>query len=161
MPPLFAHFFLPLSFLIEFFRACREFASYSRKIIENLQFAVQIEIFPKNIFLPYNHLLWALQLRPSMHQNSVPGRVFGSRRGLLRKKLRSVGHLQKLCKLFPQALIYLKGAMLIYRLMPPQVNSKTALTRCENQLETSKLDRWIASDPLYTLSQTSFLSLYK
>ena len=35
------------------------------------------------------------------------------------KNLRSVGHLHKLCKLFPQALIYLKGAMLIYRLMPP------------------------------------------
>ena len=28
-------------------------------------------------------------------------------------------------------------------------------------LETSKLDRWIAFDPLYTLSLTSFLSLYK
>ena len=29
------------------------------------------------------------------------------------KILGSVGHIQKLCKLFPQALIYLKGAMLI------------------------------------------------
>ena len=28
-------------------------------------------------------------------------------------------------------------------------------------VETSKLDRWIAFDPLYTLSPTSFLSLYK
>ena len=35
------------------------------------------------------------------------------------KILVSIGHLQKLCKLFPQTLIYLKGAMLIYRLMPP------------------------------------------
>ena len=35
------------------------------------------------------------------------------------KILGSIGHLQKLCKLFPQALIFLKGAMLIYRLMPP------------------------------------------
>ena len=33
-----------------FLRACRQSASYSRKIIENLQFAVQIEIFPKNTF---------------------------------------------------------------------------------------------------------------
>ena len=32
------------------FRACRQFASYSRKIIENLQFAVQIEMFHKNTF---------------------------------------------------------------------------------------------------------------
>ena len=38
-------------------------------------------------------------------------------------------------------------------------NSKIALTR----RWTSKLDRWIAFDPLYTLSLTSFsfLSLYK
>ena len=31
----------------------------------------------------------------------------------------TVGHLQKLCKLLPHALIYLKGAMLIYRPRPP------------------------------------------
>ena len=48
MAPL-ANFFA-LSFLIDFFRACRQFASYSRKIIENLQFSVQIEIFSKNTF---------------------------------------------------------------------------------------------------------------
>ena len=47
-----------------------------------------------------------------MHENSVPGMVFGSRRDLLGKNLRSVGQLQKLCKLFPQALNYLKGAAL-------------------------------------------------
>ena len=51
--------------------------------------------------------------------------------------------------------------MLIYRFKPPQVNSTTALTRCENSLETSKLDRSIALDPLYTLSLTSFLALCK
>ena len=46
-PPL---TFFALSFLIDFFQACRQFAIYSRKIIENLQFAVQIEIFSKNTF---------------------------------------------------------------------------------------------------------------
>ena len=35
------------------------------------------------------------------------------------QQLGSEGHLQKLCKLFPQALIYLKGAMLICRLTQP------------------------------------------
>ena len=50
MPPISATFFA-LSFLIVFFRAYRQFAPRSRKIIENLQFAVQIEIFPKNTFL--------------------------------------------------------------------------------------------------------------
>ena len=39
MAPL-ANFFFALSFLIDFFRACREFSSHSRKIIENLEFAV-------------------------------------------------------------------------------------------------------------------------
>ena len=33
-----------------FFSFCRKSASYSRKIIENRKFAVQIEIFPKNTF---------------------------------------------------------------------------------------------------------------
>ena len=33
-----------------FFRACRQFAYHSRKIIENLQFAVQMKIFPQNTF---------------------------------------------------------------------------------------------------------------
>ena len=38
-----------------FFRACRQLASDSMKIIENLQFAVQVEVFPENTFLPYHH----------------------------------------------------------------------------------------------------------
>ena len=96
-----------------------------------------------------------------MHENSVPGRVFGSRRDLLRKTFGMRRSPVKLCKLFPQALIHLKGAMLMYRLKSPEVSRKTALTRCENYLETSKLHRWIALDPLYTLSPTSFLALYK
>ena len=64
-------------------------------------------------------LLWALQLRAPMHEKSVPGRVFGYGRDILRKVMGSVGHLKKLCKLYPQTVIYLKGVMLIYRLMPP------------------------------------------
>ena len=47
-PP--AHFFA-LIFLINFFRHSRQFASYSRKIIENLQFAVKIEMFSKTTFI--------------------------------------------------------------------------------------------------------------
>ena len=52
LPPSSRQLFFALSFLIDFFRAYRQFASYSRKIIENLQLAVQIEIFPKNTFSP-------------------------------------------------------------------------------------------------------------
>ena len=35
-------------------------------------------------------------------------------------------------------------------------NSKIALTRRKKHFETSELDRWIAFDPLYTLSLTLF-----
>ena len=44
--------FLFSAFWLIFFRACRHFASYSRKIFENLQFAVHIKVFPKNTFWP-------------------------------------------------------------------------------------------------------------
>ena len=47
-PP--ANFFLLWAFWLILFRACWEFSSYSRKTIENLQFAVQIGIFPQNTF---------------------------------------------------------------------------------------------------------------
>ena len=43
----------------------------------------------------------------------TPGMIYSE------NNLGSIGHLQKLCNLFSQTLIYLKGAMLIYRLMPP------------------------------------------
>ena len=67
-----------------FFRACRKFASYSRKTIDNLQFAVQIELVPrKNIALPPPTLGFVAQTH--MHENSVSGRGFGSRRYLHRK----------------------------------------------------------------------------
>ena len=46
-PPL---AFLLWAFWLSFFRTCRQFASYSKKTIENLQFSVQIKIFPKNTF---------------------------------------------------------------------------------------------------------------
>ena len=58
--------------------------------------------------------------------------------------------------LFPRALMHLKSAMFISGLNSPKVSSKTALTRCENELETSKLDSWIVFDALYTFSRTSF-----
>ena len=47
-----------------------------------------------------------------MHENSDPSRFSDPRRDLLKEILGSIGHLQKFCKLFPQALIYLKSAML-------------------------------------------------
>ena len=59
-PPLPLANFFCFKLLIDFFRACRQFSSYSRKTIENLQFAVHIKMFPKNNFLPYHHVLWAL-----------------------------------------------------------------------------------------------------
>ena len=46
-----------------------------------------------------------------MHENSDHSRFFNPGRDVLIKILGSIGHLQKLCKLFRQALIYLKSAM--------------------------------------------------
>ena len=43
-------FFFSLSFLIDFFRGCWKYGPFIRKIIENVQFAVQIEIFQNNTF---------------------------------------------------------------------------------------------------------------
>ena len=118
-PP--ANFLLPWAFWLIFFsRGCREYAPIIRKIIENLKFAVQIEIFQKqHIFCftsTYSRLCSAdhtcmkiLFLAGFLNL----GVIYSE------KNVGSVGHLQKLCKLFPQALIFLKGAMLIYRLMPP------------------------------------------
>ena len=56
-----------------------------------------------------------------MHENSVPGRVFGSRRDLLRKHFEVRKSPPKLCKLFPisASLNLVEGAMLKNRLMPP------------------------------------------
>ena len=42
--------FFALSLLIDSSQACRQFASYSRKIIENLEFAVQIAVLNKTLF---------------------------------------------------------------------------------------------------------------
>ena len=71
-------------------------ANLSSRRIENHQFSAQFAIFPKNSFFA----------RSLQHEKYVPGRAFGSRPDLL-KNLRSVGHLQKLCKLFPQTFICL------------------------------------------------------
>ena len=50
MAPLSLTFFFALSFLIVFFRACRQLASHSMKIIEDLHICVHIKIFPENTF---------------------------------------------------------------------------------------------------------------
>ena len=47
-PP--AKLFLLWAFWLICFRACWQYASYGRKIIEILLFAVQIEMFPRNTF---------------------------------------------------------------------------------------------------------------
>ena len=72
--------FCAFSFLIDFCRACRQFASHSRKLLRIFKIAVQIKIFHKRLFLPYHHLLWATHTTHAL--TSVPGRVFGSRRVL-------------------------------------------------------------------------------
>ena len=96
-----------------------------------------------------------------MHENSVPSRFFDPRCDLLKKIWGSICHLQKLCKLFPQALIYLKSAMLNMQAnaaVSEQQNCSNSMLKLAGDL---KLDRWIAFDPLYTLSLTLFLYLYK
>ena len=75
--------FFSLSCLIDFFRGCWKYGPIIRKIIENVQFAVQQEIFQKKTFLPYHHLLWALLLRAHMHENSDPNRFFDPRRDVI------------------------------------------------------------------------------
>ena len=64
---------LALSFLIDFLSSLSAIPFFFKKIIQKFQFPVPIEISPKNTFLPYHHLLWALQLRSLMHENYVPG----------------------------------------------------------------------------------------
>ena len=71
-----------------------QFASCSRKNIKNLQFAVQIEIFPKTLFLPYHHLLWALLNHTCMKNMFLVG-FLGKCVIYSEQNLRSVGHLQK------------------------------------------------------------------
>ena len=78
-----------LSFLMDLFRVRQQFASYSRKIIENLQFAFRLRYFPKTFFV---------QPPPT---------------------LASVAQTTHAYKLFPQAPIYLGGPMLVYMLIPP------------------------------------------
>ena len=104
--------FFALSFLIDFFSRLL--------VIENVQFAVQQDIFQKKIFFypttTYSRLCNSEHtcMKILFLAGFLTLGVISSE-----KILRSVGHLKKLCKLFLQALIYLKGAMLIYRLMPP------------------------------------------
>ena len=64
-----------------------------------------------------------------MHKKFVPDRVLGLGVIYLENIFGSVGHLQKVCKLFAQALIYLKGAMLIqaYAAVSEQQNCSTLM----------------------------------
>ena len=66
-----------LSFLIDFFRACWQFASHSREIIENLQFAVQIRIFPTNTLFALATLTLSSVAQNTVHESFVPLRDFG------------------------------------------------------------------------------------
>ena len=84
MPPSSLTFFA-LSFLIDFFRGCWKYGPIIRKIIEDVLFAVQKQIFQKNTFctLPPSALGFVAQ---STHACKFdPSRFFDPRRDLLRK----------------------------------------------------------------------------
>ena len=102
-----------------FFRGYREYAFIITKTsrIENLLF--RLRSFKKPFFCPattYSRLCSADHT--CIKILFVEGFL---RTGVIysKKVLESVCHPRKHCKLFPQALIYLKGAMLTCRLMPP------------------------------------------
>ena len=101
-----------------FFRVCRQFVSYSRKIIENLQFAVQVKNLPKNLFCPTTTYSGLCSSDHTCMKNLFLVGFLGL--GVIySEKIEIRRSHPKLCKLFPQASIHLKGTMLIYRLMPP------------------------------------------
>ena len=78
-----------------------------------------------------------------MHENSGPSSVFDSRRDQLRKKLGSIVHLQKLCKLFAQALIYLKNVMLnmqAYAAVSEQQNCSNSMLKLARDPKVAPLD---------------------
>ena len=78
-----------------------------------------------------------------MHEKYVPSSDSGSRRDLLRKKLGSIGLLQKLCKLFPQALVYLKSAMLNMQAnaaVSEQQNCSYSMLKLARELKVGPLD---------------------
>ena len=93
------------------------------KTILNLQFAVQIKVFSKNPFFCPTTTYAGLCISYHIELKYVPGMTFGPGHdivnkmvGLLgigviysEKHMRSVGHLRKLCNLFPQTAICLKS----------------------------------------------------
>ena len=56
---------------------------------------MEIKIFPQTLVFALPPPTLGFVAQTTVHEKSVPGRVFGSRRDLLRKS-GSVGHLQKL-----------------------------------------------------------------
>ena len=106
-----ANYFLLWVFRLIFFRTSR-------------QFSVQIEIFRKNTFFcPTTTFSWLCSSDDPCMENMFLVGFFWSRRDLLVKEFGVRRSSQKLRKLFPQAFIYLRSAMLIYRLKTPQVKS--------------------------------------
>ena len=127
VPP--ADFLLPWTFFdwlffeavgLIVFWGCLEYALIIRKTIENWKLAIHIEIFQKyTCFCPTTTFSRLCSADDTCMKILIladflrPGVIYSE------KHLGSIGHLQKLSKLFAQALVYLKSAMLIYRLKPP------------------------------------------
>ena len=80
-----------------------------------------------------------------MHENSVTATLFDPWRDLLRKNLISIaiGHLQKLRTLIPQALMYLKRAMLNMQAnaaVKGQQNCSNSMLKLARDLKVGPLD---------------------
>ena len=69
-----------------FFRGCWKYGPIIRETIENVQFAVQIEIFQKTPFFALTPPTLGSVAQTTHALNSVPARFFDPRRDLLRKK---------------------------------------------------------------------------
>ena len=95
MAPL-ANFFCIELFDGFFFEPVGDFLPIQDKLLRISNLLFRFKHFPRTLFLPYHHLLWALQLRPPEHENSVPGMVFGSRRDLLRTNFEATRSPQKI-----------------------------------------------------------------
>ena len=112
-------YFLALSFLIDFFEHVDNFLPVQGKLLRISNLLLRLKYFPKTLFCPTTIFSGLCSSdHPCMKILFLVG-FLGLGVIYSEKFLRSVCHLQKLCKLFPQALIYLKGEMLIYRLMLP------------------------------------------
>ena len=100
-PP--ANFLLPWTFWLIFFEAVGNMVKSWGKISRKSNLMFNKRYFRNTLFYPattYSRLCSS----EDMHENSDPSRFFDPRRDLLIKNLGSIGHFQKLCKLFPLAL---------------------------------------------------------